>query len=114
MYASIFIPISPFREKRFSFSAISTKKDLLFQLFPLHFCVFSLLLTERKSLVKLRYKDAVIHEMQLNVGTRTDFNVGCIINSFDLSFGSEPGFFGEEIIGINNTSVCGIGSSAYV
>ena len=32
-------------------------------------------------------------DAQLNVDTRTDFTVGCMVKSFDLCPGSEPGFF---------------------
>ena len=39
---------------------------------------------------------------------------GCIVNSFNLSPGTEPGFFGGEIKGINNISDSELGSNVYV
>ena len=53
-------------------------------------------------------------KMQLNKGSTTNFTVGYIINSFDLSPSSEPGFFGGKIKLNINTSDCEISSSAYV
>ena len=53
-------------------------------------------------------------KVQLNVKTCTDFTVGCIVNSFDLSQESKPGFFGGEIKGNNDTSDSEISSGTEV
>ena len=54
------------------------------------------------------------HKVRLDLGTWTDFTVGCIFNSFDLSSDLEPGFFEGEIKGINYTTDNELGSSTYV
>ena len=61
----------------------------------------------------LEYRNTPTLKVQLNLSTRTNFIVGCIVNFFGLYLGSAPGFFVGEIKVINYSSDSEIGSNVY-